>query len=187
MSTTLSWVNPRTIAAATDLWGTSYGRYPIFFFSTDEPEVLHARLAAREYTHDDFDKTLNSTLNAAPSRLTLAESLTFNDEGNLRVVFPASHGEALYPAVDNKQVADDGVLRSFALVVSDARQYFENARYNNLSAFPFDTIPQLYLVGTVGDYQSGADLEFEAMDKWRIGRPLYIENNVLDTPFKILR
>lgn len=182
MANKLSWLNPRSLRQATDLWGSSSGKRPILFFSCDEPDVLNARLAAREYTFNDYDVTLHPSLTKAPSGLSLIDSVAFSDEGTLRIVLPSQNNEALYPAIDALQIADDEVLRSFALVVTDLRQYHQDTRN-----YPFSVVPHLYLVGSVGAYQSGSDIEFEAMDKWRIGRPLYIENNVLDTPFKLLR
>lgn len=187
MADKLSWLNPRSIKAATDLWGSDFGRQPILFFSYDDPEVLHARLEARDYWYPDYNEILDPVRNKAPTGMTITESMTFNDEGCLRIACPKSHNETLYPALDNKQVAEDGKLRSFAVVVFDARQYHVNAYFGTTDEYPFAKVPQLYLVGSVGEYQSGADVEFESLDKWSLGRPLYIENNVLDTPFKILR
>lgn len=187
MSTKLSWVNPSRIKDAMALWSSGSGRLPVLFFSSDEPELLRDRISARAYSYSDVNQILDTTANRAPAGMTLAESLISNDEGFLRLVFPDSHNESYYPAMDNKRVATDGKLRSFAILVSDGSQYHSDAYHGRLEKYPFAVVPHIYLVGSVGAYQSGSDLEFEELDKWLLGRPLYIENNVLDTPFKILR
>lgn len=106
-----------------------------------------------------------------------------NDAGDLVIGWPEAHGETLYPLAFPRPTSNEKP-KTFLLLLTNTivAKYMLN--------YPFkDTFGKfvVHAMGSIGDYQSGADLEFEGLNKWTLGRPLYIPNNELRLPLKITR
>ncbi|MCP4528710.1 MAG: hypothetical protein GY833_22780 [Aestuariibacter sp.] len=186
MSDELRWVNPRFASEAGAMAATAHGHFPVLFFSTDSPEDVLARLENKTYTRSDYINMFSGNQTLSPNRGTFLDRLSVSESGNLALVISADKNEALYAAIDKRQASDEGTLRTFAVVISDLDTYMGLEEKGQASSYP-RKVPYTYIVGTVGTYQSGADIEFEALDQWKLGRPLYIENNQLEIPFRVLR
>lgn len=159
---------------------------PILFFSSDDAQTLQRRLEDGEFQ----DKTalinlLKASSNKAPSGLRQTpESLSVSENGLLQMVWAEDNDHVFYPVVDGNAAAGrEAPLQSFCVLITTWLQDF---KYSGAYTI-FKGHLELWVVGSVGAYQSGADLEFEGLEQWKLGRTLYVADTTMPLPIRLLK
>lgn len=159
---------------------------PLFVLSTlDEPD-LAANISAEFYSYYELKGRILRIDNNAPNTNSPSpDTLTVSENGMLNLNWSESNGELLYPSL----LEGEGTPKSFGLWITTSfgpHKYGASYNYQHKPDFSGDPIT-IWLTGTVGAYQSGADLEFEELANWKLGQSLYIADNKLELPLRLLR
>jgi hypothetical protein len=192
MSVSSYWIKKTVLHNALNILPThqnvassaSSANAPVFMLFDREEADVSLALADRSFDGTFMSTATQRVNNNAPAPFRLPpDSLAISEAGMLELNWNPINNEALYPYMN---VTSDGKPRSFAVWISTlSAATFDRNYYKYYS--DFKTKPNLWLTGTVGEYQSGADLEFEGLATWKIGRPLYMADNTLELPLRLLR
>lgn len=188
------WINRGTLNSQLADKLTTVG----FMLSADDPEQLRRRVQAEDAEGNPVDAvyhrvTDNDLLTSAPdSAMAHPARAEIIGDGRVRLSWPDEAQSTIYPLADALAESGTGTPpRSFALWVTE---YASSAVYTsfwnrlvNYNGGPERHYARLWITGTVGERGTGADIELEAVDSWRPGRPLYIPGNQLEFPLSALR
>lgn len=189
MSASTYWIKrsgldrPFNSLAAHDYATVGPSTAPIFMLSDLEEDALKTFVDETPMNAWDIRNMTHPSSNYAPnSKRLVPESLNISDNGMLELRWNAGNDETMYPYF---HATGDKKPRAFALWIGTTAMATRTNGwlYNADFDAPFD----LWITGTVGDYQSGADLEFEDVSGWKLGRTLYIEDNKIELPIRLLR
>ena len=165
---------------------------PVFLLSADDADTLAARISSRYYTGSPTSLFTDRSDNYCPNtHFAAPDTMSITDDGLMHLNWNPANNETLYPCVDGSSTLPrNGKMQSFAVWISELRaKNWNRYRLQNMFRKSHEDGAQsvnVWLVGTVGDKGSGADLELEDVANWRIGRPLYLPGNALTIPFKFL-
>ena len=183
------WLNTRTGTGLTNVPTHA----PVFLLSRDPVETLTQRVAGRHYiATEKLPDCFETTNTFAPQdRDATPNRLELTDTGLLRLLWSPSVPETIYPASDTSAELTQGPIQSFAVWIGEFSATQNSSGYysrNRIAiAERYAKGPILFLTGTVGPKGSGADLELEAIEDWRPGRPIYLPGNELTLPFRVVR
>ncbi|MDK1290078.1 hypothetical protein [Pseudoalteromonas umbrosa] len=163
----------------------SGGEYDMFFMLSHlEPDALLAQFKPNDQASGLVGPRIPSVNKASAGYVLPPSHSSVNDEGELLLHWPESHKEIYYPMFHPTPTNNEKPQSFLLMMTNSIAAHFIANSYSFRTSFGKFVV---YAVGTVGDYQSGADIEFEGLDSWRLGRPLYLENNTLRIPMKVVR
>ncbi|RXF01034.1 hypothetical protein [Pseudoalteromonas sp. PS5] len=153
-------------------WSSDHNEGALFLLDSREPEALAAYLRHQ----NGLSKTQVNNMLTQPSKpmgWRDRAQIAIDGSGGITFSWPDAQRYLCYPPQ-----LEEGEVKSFAFLMSNTS---DRATLDS----QLSVRTHIFFVGSVGAKGSGAELEIEKVDEYKNGRPLYVPDNKVTTPFNI--